>query len=360
MEIKRHKMLATMVRGSLLNNRHISAWTLLTLATCAALVTLFTTMTAEVGHKLSHELRTLGTNAVAYPTGENADWTRLDKTTHSIGAKTAQLVLRVRLFDGQPIGVITADPQKMAELTPYWRVNGSRPRAPGECLAGRRLADQLGWKIGQKIDLGGEQRQLVGIAETGDEDEDRVFVSSSAAAADGFHYALISVPGGEAGIEKLQRTLAADQAGIEIKPLRQVLFGEQHVLAKVNVLFVTTLAVVLVLTALGVSASMLARVVERRKEFALLRAIGANKSAVAVFLLAESAAVGIVGALAGFVVGTGLSMLVVARIFHVAVSPQWLAFVIAMATTLIVALLAGGLACTRTLRWLPATALRGE
>lgn len=354
MGISRHKMLALIVRRSLWNNARVSAWTLLTLATCAALVTLFTTAAFEVGHKLSHELRTLGANAVAFPASAQADWTQFESAAQRLGARTAALSLRVQLISGKPVAVVAADPQRLADLTPYWSVTGSR----GDCMAGQRVVTAFGWKLGQEINLAGNTRRLTGIIQTGDEDEGRIFISSTALAPNDFRYALVSVAGGEAAVEQLERSLTS--TGIELKPLRQVLYGEQHVLEKVNVLFLTTLGAVLVLTALGVSASMLARVVERRKEFALLRAIGANRPAVVGFLLAESATVGVVGAVAGFIAGTLLAILAVGRIFHVPIGPQWVAFVIALATTTLVSLVAGLVACGRTLRFQPAAALRGE
>jgi putative ABC transport system permease protein len=347
-------MLALMVRRSLWNNARITAWALLTLGTCAALVTLFTTATFEVGHKLGHELRTLGANAVAYPATATAQWTQFDAVAQRLGVRTASLSLRVQLINGKPVAVVAADPQRLADLTPYWSVTGVR----GDCLAGQRVVAAFGWKLGQEINFDGDKRRLTGIIQTGDEDEERVFISGAAPATNDFRYALVSVAGGEAAIEQLQRALAG--TGIELKPLRQVLYGEQHVLEKVNVLFVTTLGAVLLLTALGVSASMLARVVERRKEFALLQALGAKRRAVVKFLLAESATVGVMAAVAGFLIGSLLASVMVQQIFHASVGPQWAALAAALGTTTLVSLLAGGIACGRTLRFQPAAALRGE
>lgn len=354
MAISRHKMLVLMVRRSLWNNARISTWTLLTLATCATLVTLFATAALEVGRKLGHELRTLGANAVAFPATAAAQWPQFDAAVQRLSARTAALSLRVQLISGKPVAVVAADPQRLADLTPYWSVTGTR----GDCLAGQRVVAAFGWKLGQEINLAGEKRRLTGIIQTGDEDEERIFIAGAEPAPNDFRYALVSVAGGESAIEHLQQALAG--TGIELKPLRQIVYGEQHVLGKVNVLFVTTLGAVLLLTALGVSASMLARVVERRKEFALLRAIGANKPAVAGFLLAESATVGVAGAVVGFAVGTLLARVAVGRMFHVTITPQWLAFVIALATTTLVSLIAGLAACARTLHFQPAAALRGE
>lgn len=360
MGIKQSSMGVTMLRGALLNNRRASAWIFLSLATCAVLVTLFATVAIEVQGKLGHALRALGANAVVYPVEGKGAWAAFDETMQQLGARSAQLVLHVELMEGKPVGVITADADRLAELTPYWKVDGVRPRNASEAMAGQRIARTLDWTLGQEIEWGGTQRRLVGLIESGDEDEDRVFISSGAPQAGGFRYALVSVEGGEPQIERLQQTLAAGGMGLEIKPLRQVLYGEQQVLTKVNVLFMATLIGVLVLTALGVSAAMLARVVERRKEFALLRALGARKIFITMFLLAESATMGLLASVGGFVVGTGLAMMVVAHIFQGGIAPHGGAFVLTLMITLGVALIADSLICIRTLPGLSAAELGGE
>jgi putative ABC transport system permease protein len=105
---------------------------------------------------------------------------------------------------------------------------------------------------------------------------------------------------------------------------------------------------------------MLARVVERRKEFALLQALGAKRRSVIGFLLAECATLGLIAAIVGFGVGTALAALVSRQVFQATIAPHGAAGLAAVGTTTLVALVAGGIACVRTLRFQPATALRGE
>ncbi len=366
MATKRRGMLATMVVRSLLNNARMSAWTLVTLATCAALVTLFTTATFEVGRKMSAALRQVGANAVAYPaTAAQADWTAFTNVANVRGASVAQLSVRVGMVKGNPMAVVAAESEKFQHLTPYWAVTGRRAATAQECVVGRRAAAALELKPGQSVSITwpgqsqASQFTVAGIAETGDEDDDRLFIAGPLERVE-FRYALLSVSGGEGQIDQIAQALAAANANVEIKPLRQILSGEQHVLKKVNLLCLVSLWTVLVLTALGVSASMLARVVERRKEFALLQALGAKRRSVVGFLLTESATLGLVAAILGFAVGTALAALVSRQIFQTAVAPHGTAGLIALTTTTLVALLAGGIACVRALRFQPAPALRGE
>lgn len=360
MGAERKGLLATMVVRSLLSNVRISAWTLLTLTTCAALVTLVTTAAFKGGTRMRSDLRRIGANAVAYPSSQTtAGWSTFEAVARGTGSLVVRVTTRVAMIDGTPVAVASADPHALEQLTPYWAVTGTRADSVGECLVGRHVAEALHLTPGQAVQVDAESYRVVGIAETGDEDEDRLFVATSPP-ADGFGYALVSVAGGEPGIAHLQQKLVDARANVEIRPLRQVLYGEQQVLDKVNLLFLTTLGAVLVLTALGVSASMLARVVERRREFALLQALGAKRRAVVTFLLAESATVGMIGATAGFIVGTVGAVVVVRHIFHVIIGPQWVALIAALGATTLVSLLSGVIACGRTLQFRPAAALRGE
>jgi predicted lysophospholipase L1 biosynthesis ABC-type transport system permease subunit len=361
-------MLTRMVFQSLARNRRISAWMLATLATCAALVTLFATVSIEVGHNMSSALRRVGANAVAVPAASSpVDWTAFQKIARSEGATVALLRTRVGLISGKPLAVVAAAPDELQQLTPFWALTGQRPAAPGECLVGRHVADALHLKVGDNAIVtwprGGPRTTLrvSGMADTGDEDEERVFVITfGAVSADEFPAALLSVPGGEEAIARLQQSLASSRVDVTLKPLRQILHGERQVLDKVNILFLAALGAVLVLTALGVSACMLARVVERRKELALLQALGATKRAVVGFLLAESAVVGVLASAAGFGVGALMAEGVVRQIFRVSVLPHWSVFGSTLAVTVVVALLAGGIASSRAMRQQPAAALRGE
>ncbi|KAB2969983.1 MAG: ABC transporter permease [Thermoanaerobaculia bacterium] len=366
MAAERRGMLVTMVVRSLLNNARISAWALLTLATCAALVTLFVTTSVEAGRRMSAELRAVGANAVAYAaTTKEADWSALATVAGAHGSTVVQLAVRVGMVAGAPLAVVAAEPSALQQLTPYWAVTGRRAAAATECMVGRRAASKFALEPGRSVAIDWPGRApttpllVTGVIETGDEDDDRIFIAGPLETVD-FRYALLSVPGGDEGMGRLAQALAAAGSNTELAPLRQILSGEKQVLEKVTLLCLVSLWTVLVLTALGVSASMLARVVERRKELALLQALGAQRRSVVGFLLAESSALGLVAALLGFGAGTGLAALVSHQVFRSTVVPHGTAGLAAVATTTLVTLLAGGIAGARAMRSQPAAALRGE
>lgn len=368
-------MLAHMIRHSLVKSARVTAWSLATLTASAALATIFFAMSIDVGEKMTSSLRSLGANAVAHAeqsrsgSGEAtgpAAWERLREIARAKGADVVELRLRVGTLHGAPAAVVTADPAGLARVTPYWAMSGARAAGQDECMMGRRLAQALGIAAGSFVEVAfagasAERCRVAGIFESGDEDEGRLFVTRPPRPGEAhFTYALLSVPGGEADIASLSSNLKASGAAIEITPLRQVLHGEQAVIGKINLLTGVALLAVLLLSSVGVTAAVLSRVIERRKELALLQAIGAKRRSVVAFLLSEGAAVGVVAAVLGYAVGTALSQAIVRRVFGVSVSPHVGPLVAATAVSVVIALVAAGMGARRALRMETAVLLKGE
>src|SRR3990172_249477 len=383
-------MLVKIVGNSLLKRVRITVWTLATLSACAALVTLFAALAVDAEKKMSGSLRRLGANAVVYSDAEpsggmtapgsvgiSPKWETVKELAVRADARVAVLQGRVGTLKGKPAAVITADPKELSGMTPYWVVRGRRPVSPGEGLAGMRAAAAIGVKEGAGWTIrwarpGQERRiRITGVFESGDEDEDRIFlpVPASTEGAEAptsgmppplTSYALLSVPGGDKGIGLLAERLDATHAGVAVKPLRQILHGEQKTLEKIKLLTALALLAVLSLSSLLVSAAVLALVAERRQELALFQALGAKRRLIVLFLLYESAVLGIMAVVVGFVLGTFLAQDVTVRIFQVSVTPHLTSFLAALAVTVGVALLAGGAGARRALKLEPAIALRGE
>lgn len=368
-------MIGKMIRGSLFKNIQITVWTLITLTTSAALVAMFTTVSFDVGKKMSGALRKFGPNAVASANSLKdgkpislANWEVLENIVKEKGLLMAEQYFDIMITQGEPVVAVMSDPKKLAEMTPYWAILGHRAMAEGECLIGQRVADSLKLKAGMLMgvhpsDTTKERNyRIAGILVSGDENEDRIFIPIDSLQPLKYRsiFAFISVPEGEEGIRQLNVQLNNEYSGITIKPIREILYGEETILKKIVLLFSISLAVVLTLTSLGVSSALLSRVVQRKKELALLRAIGATQRSVVSFLLFESIAIGITASIGGFLIGILISEIIVHQIFHVSVTPQMIVFPITLIVTTAVSLVAGGIGAVRALRMQPALALKGE
>jgi putative ABC transport system permease protein len=369
-------MLAHMIRHSLVKSARVTAWSLATLTASAALATIFFAMSIDVGEKMTSSLRSLGANAVAHaeqrrpgPVAPDATaaaaWGRVREHAQGRRAEMVELRLRVGTLQGAPAAIVTADAPGLARMTPYWAFTGRRAVEQDECVMGKRLAQILGASLGTTVDVGfegtqNERYRVTGIFESGDEDEGRIFVSREPGVGPHFTYALVSVPGGEPDIAAVNASLKAVGVGIELTPLRQVLHGEQAVIGKINLLTGVALVAVLLLSSVGVTAAVLSRVIERRKELALLQAIGAKRRSVVAFLLSEGAAVGVAAALLGYAAGTGLSQVIVRQVFGVSVTPHVAPFLAAVVVSVVIAVLAASIGARRALRMETAVLLKGE
>ena len=371
-------MLAHMIRHSLVKSVRVTAWSLATLTASAALATIFVAMSIDVGEKMTSSLRSLGANAVAHagprregaapsPGTDSTAWARVRELAEAKRADLVELHLRVGTLRGTPVAIVTADAVGLGRMTPYWGMNGKRATGQDECVIGRKLAHLLGTPVGTTVEVRfegaaqDERYRVTGVFDSGDEDEGRIFVSRKPRPDEArFHYALVSIPGGEPGIAAFNTSLTAIGVGIELTPLRQVLHGEQVVIGKINLLTGVALLTVLLLSSVGVTAAVLSRVIERRKELALLQAIGATRRSVVTFLLTEGAAIGAAGALLGYAVGTVLSQVIVRQAFGVSVTPHVAPFLAAVVVSVVIAVLAASIGARRALRMETAMLLKGE
>lgn len=361
-------------------------WTLTTLAACAALITLFVTVGVEIRARMTSAFARLGANAVvrparnneneAVPAGEEHVWRTFADMTSQWQAAAAVIHVRIGLVHGLPLAFAASPPRRLARLTPYWQVEGARAESPSECLAGRRVATRLGLHVGDSVPVrwesGGAPHayRVEGILDSGDSDESRIFVTSfspsGGASAEATtqngetSYALLLLPGTGVELARFARALDEKHIPLQVAPLGAIAHGEQTILTKVELLCSVTLVAVLALTVLGLSVSVLARLIERSREISLMRALGAEGAWLVRFLAVEAALQGAVAALCGYAVGTTLAGETGRRIFGVSFVPSVWALGAAVLTTVLVYVSVSALAGLRALRMESAKLLRCE
>ena len=239
------------------------------------------------------------------------------------------------------------------------------------------MASRLRLQVGDSVELektleeGKEARldsmafRVLAILSSGASEDDRVFVSLAplqglAELERKISLVELSVPGETEEIEGVVQELSAALGGAEVRPIRQIVYSQGKVLETIRGLLLSLTALILVIIALCVMATMTAIVLERRKDIAVMKALGAGDRLVMRLFLAEGAGLGLIGGLAGFGLGYLIARDLGQRLFAVALDPAWWAFPV-------VCLLSVGLAVTATLFPVrivrsvqPATALKGE
>jgi len=132
------------------------------------------------------------------------------------------------------------------------------------------------------------------------------------------------------------------------------------VLGKTRSTLLASSAFIVCTAALCVLATLMGWLFDRRRDFAIMKALGASDRMIALFVAGEAAILGSVGAVLGFSTGIGIAAWIGSANFHAPVAPRFELFPVVLAGCLLVTL-ASTLPPLRLLRRIqPAMILRGE
>ena len=162
--------------------------------------------------------------------------------------------------------------------------------------------------------------------------------------------------------QQIARFIAALQQHLpeaEVRPIRQFTEGEAKIYNRISGLLTATVAIVLVLTGLCVMAAMTNVAMERKNDVGLMKAIGGSVRRVLRLFLAEAALLGLAGGMIGGAAGIFLSIGLGKAVFGVAARPRLIVYPVAVALTIIVAILSA-YPLRRLASIRPASVFRGE
>ena len=160
----------------------------------------------------------------------------------------------------------------------------------------------------------------------------------------------------ERGISELSRRLPE----LEVRPVRQIVYSEGRVLGTLRTLLSSLTGLVLIITGLCVMATVLSIVLERRKDIAVMKALGASDRGIRLLFLSEVAALGLAGGMTGTILGIFVARDFGRRLFGVSLNvAAWTLPVVVLAAVLL-ALLASLVPLRVVSSVRPATILKGE
>lgn len=370
---RRHSMFLRMLLRAALVRRGRVAGALFAITVSAGVATALLNLYGDAQSKLRADFRGYGANAIVAARDVAvlpADaLTEVQRQAGSDAVPYAYVVARTGDgLSGSPVVIAGTDFARAQAVNSWWSVT-KWPASNGEsvqALFGQRAAQALMsgdatvdlWFHGKKLSVA-----PAGILKTGGDEDSRIYIDLAqfetwtGVAPSAIE---VRVPGSadqvKAAIERLQAALPQAQ----VRPVRQIVEAETRVLGRTrSMLFWTTLAVIAT-SALCVLATLLSWVLDRRRDFAVMKALGASEKLVTGFFAAEAALVGVVGAALGFVLGIGAAEWIGHASFGLSVTPQF---------SLIPIIVGGGIALALTaavaplgiLRGIqPATILRGE
>ncbi len=246
------------------------------------------------------------------------------------------------------------------------------PSAGRECVVGTKVARQLNAQQEAQQDAQltltiGDRRetcQIASFSQTGGPEDDRVEIglrtAQRLANLPGRISALeLIVPGQPSEIQTYITELQRELPDADVRPIRQFTDAQAKIYGRISGVLNFTIGTVLVLTALCVMAAMTNVAMERRNDVGLMKAIGGATRRVLRLFLAEAALLGLAGGLMGAGAGIFLSIWLGKQVFGVAAQPRLIVYPVAVALTMIVAILSA-YPLRRLASIRPASVFRGE
>jgi putative ABC transport system permease protein len=136
--------------------------------------------------------------------------------------------------------------------------------------------------------------------------------------------------------------------------------GEAQVLGKMRATLLVASVLIIFTAAVCVLATLTGWVSDRRRDFALMKALGASGRMIQGFFAAEAAAIGAVGAVIGFALGVGVAIWIGRINFHAPISPRFALLPVILVGGVTIALVAAIVPISLLRRVQPASILRGE
>jgi putative ABC transport system permease protein len=362
--------LVGMLRRSLVHRRARSVSALVAMTVSAGVATALLTLYADLDAKLHKEFRSFGANIVVTapadaPLGPEA----LERVRAAAGgdALAAEFAYAVATTDtGTPVVVAGTDFAAVRRLDSWWQVDAWPDTSMADgALLGQRAAQFVGNEHAVALTFAGRSVTLQGVGRirTGGDEDSRIYMPMAAFTAwtgVGPSVIELQVPGGAARIEATMARLQKELPEVRVQPVRQLVEGESKIVDRTHALMYGAVLLIALTVSVSVLATLSASVLERRRDFALMKALGGSQGQLMGMFLLEALVLALAGVAAGFVVGSAAAWAISEGNFHTATLPHVSVLPLVLLLNLVIAALAA-LLPLRVLRGLqPAALLKGE
>ena len=369
-----------LLRAALWRRRGTAALAILAVAIGVSVASALLHVSRDISHQLQHELRALGPNllvlpesrpAPAVPGGAREDaaggWVNVARARASLAGaglpSEPELVVVAHGPEG-PLQLIGADLEASRAMHPHWKIG----TGPAATLMGSRLRARLG--LGPtdtlRVEVAGRILALPAGAtlDAGGPADDAWWVPLEAAQA------LADLPGlaslvqsraeGPAGAADLLAARLEKESGNRVLVIRALSETESLLLERMRRLMTLVTAAALVAAGLCAFGTLTDLALARRREIALMKALGAGERDIVRALTAEAAVIGLLGGLLGFAIGLVFALLIGRQVFNASIAMRWDVVPVVLALALGVAGLASFGPIRLALNTDPATVLKGD
>ncbi len=358
-----------MLRRSLTHRRVRSLSALVALTVSAAVATALLTLYADLNAKLHKEFRNFGANVVVTASASSSPLSpnALAQIQKAVGpdALIAPFAYAVAITDrGTSVVVAGTDFTAVQHLDSWWDLL-HWPTAPDAALLGERAANFLSNKHVVKLTYAGKSITLTGAGplKTGGDEDSRIYIPMTAFTnwtGIGPTVIEIQIPGGAAAVEAALTRLRAQFPTLQIQPVRQLVEGESRIVDRTHSLMYGSVLLIALTVAVSVLATLSSSVLERRRDFALMKALGGSQTQLMAMFLLEALVLALAGVILGYIAGSAAAWTISQANFHTATLPRLSVLPLVLLLNIAIAALAA-LFPVRVLRGLqPAALLKGE
>jgi putative ABC transport system permease protein len=358
------------LRRSLIHRRARSISALIAMTVSAGVATALLTLYADLDQKLHKEFRSFGANIVlTAPANTSLPPNALTQVRQVAGSEASAAEFAyavVTTSTGNPIVVAGTDFAATKKLNSWWQVDTwPDPAIPNGALVGQRAVTAIGNTPAITLTYAGKPitLQKAGRLTTGGDEDSRIYMPLAGFNAwTGIAPSVIElqVPGGAKRVEATIAQLKSALPGVQVQPVRQLVEGESRIVDRTHALMYGAVLLIALTVAVSVLATLSASVLERRRDFALMKALGGSQMQLMAMFLLEALVLALAGVAAGFTVGSAAAWIISEGNFHTATLPHISVLPMVLLVNLVIAMLAA-LLPLRVLRGLqPAALLKGE
>ena len=358
--------LLSLLRRSLLHRRARSLSALIALTVSAAVATALLTLYADLDSKLHHEFRSFGANIVVTAATLGPDPIARAQQAAGPDATVAAFAYAVAITDrGTPVVVSGVDFPSIQRLDSWWQLSALWPTAPNAALLGSRAAEFVGNEQTVTLTYASKPSTFTGAGhlKTGGDEDSRIYIPLPAFEAWTAVQPTVlelQIPGGATKINEALPRLRSAFPQAQVEPVRQLVDGESSIVDKTHALMFGAVLLIALTVAVSVLATLSASVLERRRDFALMKALGGTELQMMTLFLLETLLLATGGVLAGWLLGSAAAWLISETNFHTASLPRLSVVPIIIALNLFIAAIAALLPIRSLRHFEPAALLKGE
>ena len=342
---------------------------LIALTVSAAVTTTLLTLYADLDRKLHHEFRSFGANLILTPAPGSTSLPpdTLAKARALLGPDVAasELAFAVATTDrNTAVVAVGADFPSLRQLSSWWKLE-QWPTGPTDALLGSKAALFIADEHTVTLRYNGEPITLHGAGRlsTGGDEDSRIYLPMPAFHAwTGVAPSLIElqIPAATTPSTPPSPACAPLSPPSMSIPCASLVEGESRIVDRTHALMLGAVLLIALTVAVSVLATLSASVLERRRDFALMKALGSSERTLNSLFLLEALTLAAVAVLAGWIVGSATAWLISELNFGTS-APPLLSTLFPVA---LLNLLIAGMAATAPLHSLrrlqPASLLRGE